>query len=74
MQVKERVRKEEEAAASAENVEQLKKTLQEVEIKGTGTTHIFLNVDIISGSIADPRCLSRIRFKEFKYFNPKNCF
>jgi hypothetical protein len=34
MQVKERVRKEEEAAASAENVEQLKKTLQEVEIKG----------------------------------------
>jgi hypothetical protein len=39
MQVKERVRKEEEAAASAENVEQLKKTLQEVEIKGT--SHIF---------------------------------
>jgi hypothetical protein len=34
IQVKERVRKEEEAAASAENVEQLKKTLQEVEIKG----------------------------------------
>jgi hypothetical protein len=42
MQVKERVKKEEEAAASAENVEQLKKTLQEVEIKGISLFFLFI--------------------------------
>jgi hypothetical protein len=47
MQVKERVRKEEEAAASAENVEQLKKTLQEVEIKGTSSIFIYIEISAV---------------------------
>jgi hypothetical protein len=54
MQVKERVRKEEEAAASAENVEQLKKTLQEVEIKGTSQIFIYIEISSVD-SQSGPR-------------------
>ncbi len=49
---------------------------------GNSEIHRIVFIFLFLFSVADPRCLSRIRIffipgprnKEFKYFNPKNCF
>jgi hypothetical protein len=62
----------------------MKKTTFVYRLKfGTSTPSIYA-ASWLKLSVADPGCLSwiqiffhpgsRIRIKEFKYFNPKNCF
>ncbi len=40
----------------------------------TGQLHNILSDHILIRSVVNPGCLSRIRIKEFQYFNPKIVF